>query len=377
MKSFFESKGLLKVVIAKGILSTYEINSLKNDSYVHFNDRDCGDLYSLYFNNTLIGYGTIVLLDKINEVGIRLVKTTWNPKNLDDVILLNDNEILNTELILGEREIEFSQITNLTSGSVISISCYDTIESEKPTTGKLFVSGIEVAKGLISINEDKWCIKITEMLFSKKEGVQRRDSFLNYSTNYKYFNFLIPDRVTREQLNSIDKIHHFFGKYTKANVINVDQLTWLELKQDYKNSNFLSFKKGIVIAKERENNKTYFLPIKKSEKSKEIETYFRKRSNKELYNQVMEKVGVVYSSNKIEELFVDNFNNTRNLLEASWRDKVYLNFGSDISKSSNIIESDFIHDYDMIIIVRMKIKSEDFILVYPLDFLVQVLDELK
>lgn len=377
MKSFFESKGLLKVVIAKGVLSTYEINSMENDSYVHFNDRDCGDLYSLYFNNTLVGFGTIVLLNEINEVGIRLVKTSWNPKRLDDVILLNDNEILDTELVLGEREIEFSQISNFTSGSVISISCYDIIKSAKPTTGKLFVSGIEVAKGLISINEDKWCLKITEKVFSKKDGIQRRDSFLEYSSNYKYFNFSMPDCVTREQLKSINKIHNFFAKYTGAKVINVDQLTWLELKQEYNKSKFLFYKKNSVAVKERDNNKTYFFPIKKSDKSKEIDNYFRKRSKKDLYNQVMEKVGITYNSNKVEELFVNNYSDTRNLLEASWRDRVYLNFGSNISKSLNIVDSDFINDYDMIIIVKMEIGSEEFILVYPLDFLVQILDELK
>lgn len=378
MKSFFEQKGTLKVVLAKGILSTYEINEMKTGSYIHFNDRDCGDLFSLYFNNVLVGYGTVVILSEFDEVGLRLSSLSWEPSVNSEVILSRDNEILETELILGEREICFNEISNLAPGGVVSVNIYSDIVSGKPTTGLVRSAGIDIAKGNISINKDKWCLETTENLVIKNKELVRRDSYLNIDSEYKYYNFTMPDCLTRDQLSNIKKVHQFFAKYIGGEVISVDQLIWKELKDEHgSNSKLLIFKKPEHSGKEIDNKMNYFLPLNDRKENSDIEAWFKNNSLKEKYNQLMERVAVVEPRDNKNDLFSNSSNRAIDLLESSWRNISFLSFGEASSEKMNISSNDFIDDYDMIIIACMKIDNEWITIVYPHKYLVQIFKELK
>lgn len=378
MESFFDSKGKLKVVLAKGILSTYEINGLKKGGYVHFNDRDCGDLFSLYFNNVLVGYGTIVILSHIEEVGFKLSRMLWEPGLTNNLILSRDNEILETELILGEREISFKEISNLASGGVVSINTINGIVKDKPTLGVVRAAGIDLAQGNISINVDKWCLEVVNTMVKKETGIIRRDSYLNLDSNYKYYNFYMPDCLTRNQLNSIKKVHQFYAKYIGGEVISVDQLIWKELKDHHgMDLKFYLYKKEEHSAKKIGTDLTYFIPLGKSKDNKNIEDWFQERSLKEEFNQLMERVAIVQSKDNSNDFFTNENNRAIDLLESSWRNVSFLNFGELTIGKMEINCDDFIDDYDMIIVACMKKDDEYFTIVYPHKYLVQIFDELK
>lgn len=376
MKSFFKNEGLLKVVVSKGVISTFEVNELKNKQQIIFTDRECGKPCSLYFNDRLLAYCEVVIID--NKYGVRLDEIKdWKPEPVLTKTLLEDNEILNSELILGERKVLLEDVFKLTNGSIIPINTEIDFERDKPTIGKLLVSGYEVAHGKICYLDEYWSLEVTKVIFSKGNTIPRRDSYLKTFNKLKYYDFSRPDCVTRSNINSFSRIHDFFGNYINGKVELVDQMTWGEFKNEFPNLNMIT-----IIKKERKYNSKngnykYYLPLDSLNDNVETEEYCKQHAIKRANSQVMEKVTIVFGSHTIKKQFSDNFEEMKNLLETSWRDKTNISFGNRSEVNIKVKESQFIDDYEMIILVKMIVEKEILILIYPLTYFAQILNELN
>ena len=131
MNNFFTVEGQLKVILAKGLISTYEINELKEQDKIIFTDREGGTACSILYNNTLVGYGEVVITGK--DFAVRIIKiNNWSPTQLKKRTLIDDNEILFSELVLGERQIKYDHIQKLTVGSIIPINTINHFDRETP-----------------------------------------------------------------------------------------------------------------------------------------------------------------------------------------------------------------------------------------------------
>lgn len=370
MSSFCETIGKLRVVIAKGYISTYEVNGLEKGSKVFFYDRECGMPCSLYFNDRLISYCKIVVID--NGFAARIDNCTISHTTFSKP-LLDDREIHNSELVLGTREISISDINKLATGSIIPFNTFCDFIYGKPMMGSFIVSGIEVARGFIGISDEKWSLEINNTKLSKDKKIPRRDSYISNSNSFKYYDFTRPDCVTRSNIKNFTKVHDFFGNYINGKVTEVDQMTWGELKEEFPNWNLILYKKKPL---NRSNfvEATYYLPLDKGDKDSSIEEFARDLALKSSTSQIMEKVGVLYNSNNVFELFTSNFESTKELLEASWREISYLSFGTVSDPSPN--DSEFIEDWCMIVTVKVSYFNNEFIIIYPLPYFEDILDKM-
>lgn len=391
MKSFFESEGTLKVVISRGIISSYEINTLNRGTLIHFSDRECGQLCSVYFNDRLIGYCKIVVID--NEFAALMEKnSSWSPDEVLHKPLLDDSEIFNTELILGKRTVSVSDVVKLTAGSIIPIHvsgstvpvCTAGANVPLPrkvpftngthATGTVTAAGSEIARGKICITEETWALEVDDVFFSSLKGIPRRDSHLPKKAQKKYYDFARPDCFSRSQIRNISLIHEFFGNYTDCNLVSVDQVNWNELKAALKDYEFMDMKKEAVTQKKLSGDYRYFLPL--NGENDELEEFAKDLAQKNFNNQTMERVGVFYQGPAGKALFTDNFPETRALLEAAWRDKTRVSFGKAFYPGQGT--GDFMKNfsYSMTLVVTMKKDTEEFILVYPVIYMEQILGEL-
>lgn len=376
MESFFESKGKLKVVVAKGVISTYEVNSLEKGKHVYFSDRECGQPCSLYFNDRLIGYCHVIIID--NKFAVRMEKIRdWCPDNVIRKSLLDDNDLLNCELVLGERTAQLKDIIRLTVGSIIPIITEIDYTNNLPMIGKIIVSGLDVATGKICVADENWAIEVVKPLFKPQDNIPRRDSFLPTGCKFKYYDFSRPDCLSRTHIKGFLRIHQFFGNYIGAKVELVDQMTWKELKDEDKNSYFIQINKEEIKTQKTNDNSLYYLSLDENSDNEGMENFSKEYANKSANDQVMERIGLVYDSTNIKNIFKENFEETMNLLEASWRDKTLVSFGSELNDYTKIQEADFISDYEMIVIVKMTLNNDEFTLVYPLAYFIQILNELN
>lgn len=376
MRSFFESEGQLKVVVSKGVISTYEVNTLEKGKYVYFMDRECGQPCSLYFNDRLVGYCEIIIIDNI--FAARMVKVSnWAPETVFSKTLLEDSEILNSELVLGERPARISDVNRLTVGSTIPFNTVSEYVQGSPMSGKLIVSGIEAGTGKIIITEENWALEIEETIFKTEKNIPRRDSFLPFEHRTKYYDFSRPDCVTRSHVSSFSRIHQFFGNYIGGEVKMVDQMTWGELKDEYKGSGFLQMVKEEIKSRNIDQNHIYYLPLDSSEEDEGMDKFFKDYAVKCANDQLMERVGVVYNSENIRTVFKNDSVEIKSLLEASWRDKIQVSFGQVYDDESVIEKSKFVEDWEMIVIVKMSVGGDEMVMVYPLAYFIQIINELK
>lgn len=370
MKSFCDTVGYLKVVVARGYISSYEINELKNGSKVYFYDRECGMPCSLYFNDRLICHCKIVVID--NCFAARVDSSSVSINNFSKP-LLEDREIHNSELLLGSRDITISDINNLANGSIIPFNTICDFNHGQPMKGSLIVSGIEVAIGLIGVSGEKWALEIKDVQLSKGSNTSRRDSYLKIEDEFKYYDFTRPDCVTRSNIKNFTKVHDFFGNYIKGKVTEVDQMTWGELKEEFPQWKLLLYKKE-PIKRSQFLEATYYLPLDESNKDITLEEFARDLALKNSNSQIMEQVGILYDTNEVFKLFSTNFRSTKELLEASWREVAYINFGTISDPLPE--DREFIEDWCMIVTVKISYLNSDFILIYPLPYFEELLDRM-
>lgn len=289
MNSFYESEGILKVVVSKGVISTYEVNELYKSSRILFTDRECGKPCSLYFNKKLIGYCNIIIIDNVFCARVEPI-SDWKPNIIFQKTLLEDNEILNSELILGERKVKIADVLNLTSGSVIPLETINNFNNNQPTIGKLYVCDYEVAHGKICSIDEYWALEISSVLYEKAIELPRRDSNLYEKENYKYYDFSRPECVTRTNIKCFSRIHQFFGNYINGEVQLVDQMTWVEFKNDYKNYKLIKIQKEKRQYKEKSDSYRYYLPFENDDNYLDMEEYCKSYTLNAKSNQLMEKL---------------------------------------------------------------------------------------
>ena len=388
MANYFEQKGLLKVVLGKGFISAYELNKLTKGDIAIVTDRLCGEHAGLYFNNQLLGLGDIVISH--GRIGFRIIDTGWSPAEVPFPGVAEEvTEILETEFVVCKRTCSLEELNGIGKYSVIDFG------SQEGNTRRvtLYAAGIAAASGITIVLGENWGIRIDD---AKKLGevdlAVRTTQPLLSGEKTKIYDYTRPDRFSMEQIIIAKIIHErliqnlqLSGIDVKMKCFSVDQLTWSELYQSYKDQN--DTRQSIVIAgstremrgRPHSEKRKFFLPAKdfKDEEIITSQTALYKTQWEAIENALpFQSVLIAFHGDQAAALVKQpaEIISFLSQLESSWREKLITGFS--LKNQLEQLPEDFLDEYDMILIVTIHLgdTDKDYIhFVYPYLYLQKVL----
>jgi flagellar motor switch protein FliM len=241
MQTIFHEKIRLSVVVGKGSLTAYEAATLKPGDVVTTSDRDAGEYASVYFNSQLAAYGEIFVVDDV--FAVRIVKTAWRtspvpyPGETDELA-----EILDTEIQLASISVSLHQMKGAGPYTVVNLGKKHTPRDN----AELLVAGIPAALGTVCFIGQGWAFRVSKVYHSAVRGatVHTSDSLIRKGQTageLKIFDFTRPDKFSRDQLWTVQRIHARFIRnmaeispvMSKYTVQIIDQLPYGEVLEKH------------------------------------------------------------------------------------------------------------------------------------------------
>ena len=272
MENFFKTKGELSVIIGEGYISSFEAAELKKGD-VLISAQLAGKPCKAIFNGEAMFEGEIVIIDGV--FGLRVTSTAPAQSELKPSPIAGDNaiEMLPTTIKLASVDFSLEELREAGIGSIINLNK----KFDPEENAELFAAGIPLAKGAAAVYFENMGIKINDVFENEyAENNIRSSGYIidPLDPEIKIYNFLRPDKFTRNSIMKIKEIHQTALKTLKVRrpefsdytISLIDQCTLKEAMDDlsgeYGLDSLLCLETRFGIWKRQDQNKKDYVRAK-------------------------------------------------------------------------------------------------------------------
>jgi flagellar motor switch/type III secretory pathway protein FliN len=206
MNNILDIKSPLSVILGRGFLSLYEINTLSVGDVI-MSDKPAENPCLLLLNNNFLCRCEVVVLDK--QFGVRIMDMVNDDlPPVSPGVVEEAMEILPVSIRLDEISVSLKELQGLTYGSLVGLEREYSDEEDT----ELLAAGIPVASGKAVYVDDNIGMRITRVYSPKTENIELRSSTYRISAGIpgpeiKEYSFKRPRKFSSKKLAKLNKIH--------------------------------------------------------------------------------------------------------------------------------------------------------------------------